>query len=307
MEVIVADNASTDDTAVWLAKNFPSVKLLQLEKNFGFAEGYNQAIARIGTEYVVLLNQDVETSGDWISPLVDVLETNPNAAAVQPKIKAYKHKDKFEYAGAAGGYIDFLGYPFCRGRLFDTTEVDTAQYDSVQSVAWASGACMLVRRSLYLSSGGLDKDLFAHMEEIDLCWRLKNFGYDILCQPAATVYHLGGGSLPKGDPKKMYLNFRNNLALLAKNHSSPLIGLLFVRFWLDLLAALRFAINGSIPHALAVIKAVFDFYKDYGKWMSKRAELKKSWHHPNRNGFYRNTILWDFHARKARTFQALRW
>ena len=307
MRLIVADNASTDDTAVWLKQNFPDVELLQLEKNYGFAEGYNQAIERIDTEFVVLLNQDVETEGDWITPLINALVENENVAAVQPKIKALLDKSKFEYAGAAGGLIDCFGYPFCYGRLFDHTEVDNNQFHQPVSIVWASGACMLTRRSLYLEAGGLDADLFAHMEEIDLCWRFKNMGYDVRYVPDATVYHLGGGSLPQGHARKVFLNFRNNLALLAKNYNAgSLFVLLLVRFFLDALAAIVFVLKGNFSHASAVVKAVFDFYLRLGEWLRKRDAQKKRWRNVNRKGFYPHSILWDYYIRKARNFKQLR-
>lgn len=314
MRLIVADNASTDDTAVWLKQHFPNVELLQLEKNYGFAEGYNQAIQRIDTEFVVLLNQDVETEGDWITPLANALSHrdplgsgHENVAAVQPKIKALNDKTKFEYAGAAGGLIDRFGYPFCYGRLFDHTEVDNNQFHQPASIVWASGACMLTRRSLYLEAGGLDADLFAHMEEIDLCWRFKNMGYDVRYVPNATVYHLGGGSLPQGHARKVFLNFRNNLALLVKNYNGgSLFVLLFVRFFLDALAAIVFMLKGNFGQAFAVVKAVFDFYKRLGGWLNKRNTNRKRWRNVNRNGFYAHSILWDYYIRKARNFNQLR-
>ena len=307
MRLVVADNASTDGTAAWLKANFPNVELLQLEKNYGFAEGYNQAIARVDTEFVVLLNQDVETENDWITPLVNALVENENVAAVQPKIKALLDKSKFEYAGAAGGLIDRFGYPFCYGRLLDYTEADNHQFHQPVSIVWASGACLLTRRSLYLEAGGLDADLFAHMEEIDLCWRFKNMGYDVCYVPDATVYHLGGGSLPQGHARKVFLNFRNNLALLAKNYNAgSLFVLLFVRFWLDALAAIVFMLKGNFGNASAVVKAVIDFYRRLGGWLRKRNELKKRWRTVNRAGFYRYSILWDYYIRKARNFNQLR-
>jgi GT2 family glycosyltransferase len=307
MEVVVADNKSTDDTLTYMSAHFPTVKLIALEKNYGFAEGYNQAIARVDAEYIVLLNQDVDTHANWILPMVQMMIADESIAAVQPKIRAVVNNDEFEYAGAAGGYIDKYGYPFCRGRLFNHIEKDLGQYDEASEIFWASGACMLIRKSLYQKAGGLDADFFAHMEEIDLCWRLKNMGYKIMYCPQALVYHLGGGSLPQGNPRKTFLNFRNNLALLIKNYrtSSP-VKILMVRFALDLLAALHFALRGEAANAAAVIRAIIDFYNNYSSWLNKRKALAASIHHTNTVGIYPHSIIKDYFLLKHKTFSALR-
>ena len=219
-DIIVADNASTDDSVAYLTTHFPSVKILQLEKNFGFAQGYNEVIKTLTHEFVVLINQDVAVTDNWLQPLLRAIESDEKIAAVQPRIRAHLQNEYFEYAGAAGGWIDRFGYTFCRGRIFDVIEKDVNQYDSEMEIFWASGACMLVRRNIYRDLGGLDADFFAHMEEIDLCWRMKNAGYKIIYCPDSMVYHLGGGSLPQGNPFKTYLNYRNNLIMLVKKSSS---------------------------------------------------------------------------------------
>ena len=257
-EVIVADNGSTDESLEVLRTEFPSVKTIVLDRNYGFAEGYNRAIAQVDTEYVVLLNSDVEVTDHWLSPLLDYLQEHPEVAAVQPKILSWLHKDRFEHAGAAGGYLNALGYPYCRGRVLWHVEQDHGQYDTVAEVDWTSGACMCVRTKVYKECEGLDAAFFAHMEEIDLCWRMRNKGYRLACVPQSTVYHLGGGSLHYDNPRKNYLNHRNNLLMLYKNKQHP-YGVLFVRFFLDYAAALFYLLQGR-PKSF---KAVFDARRDY--------------------------------------------
>ena len=259
-EVIVADNGSTDESLEVLRTEFPSVKTIVLDRNYGFAEGYNRAIAQVDTEYVVLLNSDVEVTDHWLSPLLDYLQEHPEVAAVQPKILSWLHKDRFEHAGAAGGYLNALGYPYCRGRVLWHVEQDHGQYDTVAEVDWTSGACMCVRTKVYKECEGLDAAFFAHMEEIDLCWRMRNKGYRLACVPQSTVYHLGGGSLHYDNPRKNYLNHRNNLLMLYKNKQHP-YGVLFVRFFLDYAAALFYLLQGR-PKSF---KAVFDARRDYRK------------------------------------------
>ena len=259
-EVIVADNGSTDDSLQVLADEFPTVKTIVLEKNFGFAEGYNKAIEQVDCKYVVLLNSDVETPEGWLAPLLDYMETHPEVAAVQPKIRAWRNKNFFEHAGAAGGYLSWLGYPYCRGRRFGKVEEDKGQYDTVAEVAWTSGACMCVRTEVYKDSGGLDASFFAHMEEIDLCWRMRNNGWKLVCVPQSTVYHLGGGSLSYDNPRKTYLNFRNNLVMIYKN-SRCRWAILTIRFLLDYAAALMFLVTGKKGSAKAVVEARRDYRK----------------------------------------------
>ena len=216
-DIVVADNASTDDSVEVLKTEFPGVRIISLDKNYGFAEGYNRALQQVESDFYLLLNSDVEVTDGWLTPLLDFMVSHPECAACQPKLLAETARDTFEYAGACGGYIDRYGYPFCRGRLFETVEKDYGQYDDVAEVLWATGACLLIRRDDYRKVGGLDSRFFAHNEEIDLCWRLCNLGRKVYCVPQSKVFHVGGGTLPKGNPKKTFLNFRNNLTMLYKN------------------------------------------------------------------------------------------
>lgn len=257
-DIIVADNGSTDNSLEVLRKEFPSVKTIVLDTNYGFAEGYNRAISQIDSEYTVLLNSDVETPEGWLEPLIIYLDAHSETAAVQPKVRSWKNRSFFEHAGAAGGYINALGYPYCRGRILWKVEEDKGQYDSIAQVDWTSGACMCVRTKVYKDSGGLDASFFAHMEEIDLCWRMRNAGWKLVCIPQSVVYHLGGGSLSYDNPRKNYLNHRNNLLMIYKNHPHR-FGVLFVRFFLDYAAALFYLLQGR-PKST---KAVFEARRDY--------------------------------------------
>ena len=277
IEVVVADNGSTDDSLEVLQKEFPTVRTIILDKNYGFAEGYNRAIEALSgssiegeSEYTVLLNSDVETPEGWLTPLLDYMDTHPEVAAVQPKIRSWRDKRFFEHAGAAGGYLNPLGYPYCRGRRFGRVEEDHGQYDMVAEIEWTSGACMCVRTKIYKESGGLDASFFAHMEEIDLCWRMRNQGWKLACVPASTVYHLGGGSLNYGNPRKVYLNFRNNLLMIYKN-SRWRWWVLSVRFFLDYAAATMFLITGKKDSAKAIAEARRDYRKIvHGKWPNSK-------------------------------------
>ncbi|MBQ3604768.1 MAG: glycosyltransferase family 2 protein [Muribaculaceae bacterium] len=261
-DVIVADNGSTDSSVELLRKEFPQVKLLEFSENYGFAEGYNRAIKATNYPYTVLLNSDVATTEGWINVLYDYMEANPNVGACQPKIRAYTNKTHFEYAGAAGGFIDRNGYPYCRGRIFDTVEEDKGQYDEVMPIFWATGAALMVRSQLYIDAGGLDKDFFAHMEEIDLCWRILLTGSEIMAVPQSVVYHLGGGSLPASNPRKTYLNFRNNLLMLHKNLPDETRGkTLFIRRLLDTVAWAKYMATFDFKNANAILKAHNDFKK----------------------------------------------
>lgn len=262
-DLIVADNGSTDDSIFWLRENFPEVKIITLDRNYGFAEGYNKAIQQVQYKYIVLLNSDVEVTKGWWRPMLDFMKSNPAVGALQPKILSYRNKHMFEYAGAAGGYLDNLGYPYCRGRLFDSVEEDLGQYDGAPAdVCWASGACMMTRRDLYLQLGGLDPKFFAHMEEIDLCCRILNAGYRVCAISDSAVYHVGGASLQQGNPKKTYLNFRNNLLLLHKNLPRKKgKKLLFVRRLADTLAFLMYLAKFDFANARAIIHAHNDFRK----------------------------------------------
>lgn len=259
-DVIVADNGSTDSSTALLAREFPQVKVLAFKENLGFAGGYNRALRDTGYRYTVLLNSDVETPAGWLRPLHDFMEAHPEAGGCQPKILAYTDKSRFEYAGAAGGYIDRNGYPYCRGRIFATVEEDCGQYDTPAEVFWATGAALMVRTDLYNRLGGLDERFFAHMEEIDLCWRMQLAGWQQWCVPASHVYHLGGGSLPADNPRKTYLNFRNNLLLLHKNlPEADLRAALLRRRLLDTVAWARFIVTGDFANARAILKAHRDF------------------------------------------------
>jgi len=260
-DLIVADNGSTDGSVEWIKTNCPEVKIIGLDENYGFAEGYNRAIRQTKYEYVVLLNSDVEVTEGWWQPLLRFMEENPKAGAIQPKIRSYRDKSKFEYAGAAGGYLDNLGYPYCRGRLFDCIEEDMGQYDGeAADVCWASGACLMTRRGLYLSLGGLDPKFFAHMEEIDLCCRILNAGYRVCALTGSVVYHVGGASLSQGNPQKTYLNFRNNLLLLHKNLPRKKgKRIIFIRRLADTLAFLMFLAKRDMSNAKAIIRAHHDF------------------------------------------------
>ena len=262
VKIIVADNASTDDSIIFLKTNYPDIGLILLDQNYGFAEGYNRALEQVQSEYYVILNSDIEVTENWLQPLIGLLETNPEIAVAMPKLKSYYNRNSFEYAGAAGGYIDKYGYPFCRGRIFEYMEEDMGQYDGCNEIFWATGACMVIKASIFHQMGGFDPYFFAHQEEIDLCWRLQHKGYKIFCTSQSVIYHLGGGTLPKSNPYKTYLNIRNNHVLLKKNlPPKQWLKVYLIRLPLDFLAALKF-LSGSQPGEFwAVFKAHFSFCK----------------------------------------------
>lgn len=269
LSIYVADNASTDDTVDFLQKYFPAVKIIKNPVNEGFAQGYNTALQQVEADYYVLLNQDVEVTPGWISPVITLMEQDRSIAACQPKIRASGERKYFEYAGAAGGWIDQWGYTFCRGRIFGTIEEDKGQYDTVQEIFWASGAALFVRAEAWHTAGGLDPYFFAHMEEIDLCWRLQNAGYKILYCPDSLVYHVGGGSLPRGNPRKTYLNFRNNLIMMSKNlPAEERRSKLFIRMVLDGIAGTKSLLSGRPAEVKAILKAHYHFYK----WTLKKRQ-----------------------------------
>ena len=256
-EVIIADNGSTDDSIAFLHTHYPALRIIQFDQNYGFAEGYNRALAQVEADYYVLLNDDVEVTPHWVEPVVEQMEGNPLTAICQPKLLMYDQRDTFEYAGAAGGFIDRYGYPFCRGRLFDVVEKDHGQYDDPCEIFWASGAAMFVRADVWHQLGGLDGDFFAHMEEIDFCWRAKNKGYRVEYCPKSTIYHVGGGTLPKSNPRKTYLNFRNNLSMLYKNlPASRRFRVLALRLLLDYVAALKFLLERKPQEPTAITASV---------------------------------------------------
>jgi len=302
-EVIVADNASTDDSVLFLKNNYPQIRIIQNRENGGFAKGYNDALNGVDAEYYVLLNSDVEVSPGWIDTVIQLMDSDTSIAACQPKIKAYDNKDTFEYAGAAGGFIDKYGYPFCRGRILDTIEADKGQYNDVREVFWATGACLFVRAELFQLVKGFDEDFFAHMEEIDLCWRLKNRGYKIMYCPDSTVFHVGGGTLHKTSPKKTYLNFRNNLILLCKNH--PPHYFFFKLMWrmiLDGVAGLKFLVAGEFAHFTAILKAHFNFYSTISATLAKRRVLKADIKKYTTTAVYLHSIIADYYLRGKKTF-----
>ena len=275
-DIWVADNNSSDGSVDLLKNKFPDVNLIINKENGGYATGYNLALRQIKAEYYVLLNSDIEVTDNWIEPVIKLMDSDKNIAACQPKIRSFYEKEKFEYAGGSGGFIDKYGYPFCRGRLFQSLETDTGQYDDAVEVFWASGACMFVRADLFHKFDGLDDDFFAHMEEIDLCWRFKNHGHKIMVCPDSTVFHVGGGTLPKNSPRKTYLNFRNNFSLLYKNlPSNRLFQVFALRLLLDGVAGLKFLTEGGFQDFLAVIKAHFYFYRNIGNLRRKRKKLKQ--------------------------------
>ena len=274
-EVVVADNASTDDSVSFMRERFPDIRLIENGSNGGFATGYNVALRQVEAQYYVLLNSDIEVTPHWIEPVIELMDADPQIAACQPKILSYYHKEQFEYAGACGGFIDKYGYPFCRGRVFQNLEVDKGQYDTPMEVFWATGACMFVRADLYHKVGGLDDSFFAHMEEIDLCWRLKNAGYKVYCCPQSQVYHIGGGTLPKNSPRKTYLNFRNNLSLLVKNLPKKRVHrIILYRILLDWVAALKFLLECCPIDFGMVFKAHWDFYRRLKSLREKRRDCE---------------------------------
>ncbi len=311
VELIVADNASTDDSVAYLQDSFPQIRVIETGGNYGFAKGYNVALQQVEADYYVLLNQDVEVTPGWIEPVVQLLQRNPDAGAAQPKIRAYHQKDKFEYAGAAGGFMDHWGFMFCRGRIFDIVETDAGQYNSVESIFWASGAALFIKAPLWHALGGLDADFFAHMEEIDLCWRMKNAGYNILYCPDAQVYHVGGGSLPQGNPRKTFLNFRNNLSILLKNlPTGKLITTIVPRMFMDDAAALRSLLGGNRADAWAIVKSHFAFYAQLPALLRKRRAINRMLKQhaigkPNMQGLYKGSIIWQHFLKKKKYFSQL--
>ncbi len=303
--IIIADNGSSDNSEE-IVKKFAGVEWLPLNKNFGFAEGYNQAIKKTNAKWIVLLNQDVEVSEGWLNTLLNFADLHPDLGACQPKILSLNRRTHFEYAGAAGGFIDKYGYPFCRGRIFDSIEEDNGQYNNPIEIAWASGACMMVSRQAYLQASGLDPDFFAHMEEIDLCWRLKSSGSQIWYVPDSIVYHLGGGSLPQGNPLKVYLNFRNGLLMLYKNlPKSKRFRILFIRLLIDHIAAYRSLFTGHLKDFKAIANAHFHFLFKSGEWKKKQLQPANQPDYTKFPGFYNGSIVWKYFIRKKKKFDEL--
>jgi GT2 family glycosyltransferase len=302
-EIWVADNNSLDGSVDILCEKFPSVKLIENKYNGGFATGYNLALKQIKADYYILLNSDIEVTQNWINPVIELMESDEKIAVCQPKILSYYQQDEFEYAGASGGFIDRFGYPFCRGRVFQSIEKDEGQYNEPIEVFWATGACLFVKAKIYHDAGGLDDDFFAHMEEIDLCWRLKNEGYRIMVCPASKVYHVGGGTLPKHSALKTYLNFRNNFSLLYKNLPSKYLKRIFlIRFMLDGVAAFKFLLEGGFNDFVAVIEAHVYFYKNIGKLRKKRKQLKQNYV----SKLYQRNLVFDHYFLGKKKFSDLK-
>ena len=305
-DLYVADNGSTDESVSWLRENVPGIRIIPLGENHGFADGYNLALRQVEATYFVLLNSDVEVTENWLPPLYTMMEENPDLAACMPKIKAYDDPSRFEHAGAAGGFIDKFGFPFCRGRIFNQTEEDEGQYDQVTDIFWASGACLMIRSAIYEQAGGLDPYFFAHMEEIDLCWRIKNLGHRICFNPASTILHIGGGTLPKKNHKKTYYNFRNNLILLIKNLPRPKYRRTLVkRTLLDMVAACYFLAKLDFGEFMAVVRAYLSVLGHLSKIIRFRRQLKERilpGYHPE---IYEKSVVYSFFIKGIRTYREL--
>lgn len=299
--VYVADNASTDTSIEVLKKEFPSVKIIENTGNFGFAKGYNEALKFVEEPYYALVNSDIEVTENWLLPIEAIFDKEPKTAIIQPKLLDYKKKTHFEYAGAAGGFIDKYGYPFCKGRIFDTLEEDLGQYNQETEVFWATGACFFIRKEVFSTLNGFDADFFAHQEEIDLCWRANNLGFSAKYCPTSVVYHVGGATLNEGNPKKTFLNFRNSLLMLIKNlPKEKLIPILFIRLCLDGIAGIQFISQGKFKHTFAILKAHFYFYHLLSRNLKKRQSYQK------KEYFHTKSIVWSYFVQKKKTFNSLK-
>ena len=300
VRIVVADNGSTDTSLAFVEQNYPNVEIVRLDSNYGFAEGYNRALKEVDADYYILLNSDVEVTAGWTSPLITILDKNPTVAAVAPKLLSLAEPTRFEYAGAAGGFIDFLGYPFCRGRILSTTEQDCGQYDTPREVFWASGAAFCCRAEVFHSLGGFDGDFFAHMEEIDLCWRMQLAGYKVMCEPRSVVYHLGGGTLPNESPRKLYLNYRNNLSMLFKCAPAWQRCVVAVaRPAADMLSALIYLLKGQFSLTQATLRAYWDFLRLHRSLAKKRHTIRTSRKAESRQ-IYRGSIILRYALGKKR-------
>ncbi len=296
--IYLADNCSTDDSVEFVKSTYPDIKIILNSSNGGYAKGYNEALVDLKEDYFVLLNSDVEVTSNWINPIVDFLENDKKAVIAQPKLLSYLEKNKFEYAGAAGGFIDYLGYPFCRGRIFQEMEVDNGQYNERTEIFWASGACMFIKSKVFKDLGGLDERYFAHMEEIDLCWRAKNLGHAVYYVPQSVVYHLGGGTMQNTNPRKTFLNFRNSLLTLQKNDYSGYTWFkIFIRLLLDGLAFVKLFIDAGPGHAFSILKAHISFYG------MKKGKLEQG--NINLTGMYHKSIVFAFYLKKKKYFSQL--
>ncbi|WP_299886247.1 glycosyltransferase family 2 protein [uncultured Lacinutrix sp.] len=298
--VYVADNASIDNSVAFVKTTFPSVKIIQNKSNGGYAKGYNDALKSIDADIFCLVNSDIEVTPNWLSPIVKTFENEPNTAIIQPKILDYKQKTDFEYAGAAGGYIDKYGYPFCRGRIFDTIEKDKGQYDNDKAIFWATGACFFIRKNSFNNLNGFDESFFAHMEEIDLCWRAFNLGYISKYIYKSTVYHVGGATLNASNPKKTYLNFRNSLFTLTKNAKGAIFLLIFTRLILDGIAGIKFLLEFKLGHIIAIFKAHFNFYYNLPRLLKQRKQLTQK-----ENYYITKSIVWRYFVNKKKVFNSL--
>jgi len=300
--IYVADNASTDDSVDYIKQNFTKVKIIKNDANYGYAKGYNQALINVEADIFALVNSDIEVTKDWLNPIIATFKKEKNVAIVQPKILDYKDKTKFEYAGAGGGFIDNLGYPFCRGRIFEFLEKDNKQYNDEINIFWASGACLFIRKEVFVELNGFDGDYFAHQEEIDLCWRAQNLGYEIKYNGNSTVYHVGGATLNAGSSQKTFLNFRNNLITLIKNlPSNKVFVIVFIRLFLDGVAGIKFLLAGKPKHTLAIIKAHFSMYFNLPDTLKKRAEIKCK----TKNYFKTKNIIKQHFINNIKTFDKI--
>lgn len=296
--IYVADNASTDSSTEVIRNQFPSVKIIQNSGNYGFAKGYNVALQQVEEDYYALVNSDIEVTENWLTPILSIFDNQLEVGIIQPKILDYKNKEYFEYAGAAGGFIDKLGYPFCRGRIFDTIEKDNHQYDDEREIFWASGACFFIRKEVYRRLNGFDDSFFAHQEEIDLCWRAFNLGYKAKYTSKSIVYHVGGATLNEGNPKKTYLNFRNSLSMLVKNlPDGQLVPIIFLRLVLDGLAGIQFILKGKFKHCWAIVRAHFTFYTIISENYKKRSRAQKD------NYFHTKSIVYNYFIKNGKVFE----
>ncbi len=296
--IYLVDNASTDNSINVIQSKFPTVKIIQNTNNFGFAKGYNEALQQVEEEYYALINSDIEVTQNWLTPILSIFEKEPNTGIIQPKILDYKNKDYFEYAGAAGGFIDKYGYPYCRGRLFETLEKDNNQYNDACDIFWASGACFFIRKEIYRKLDGFDDDFFAHQEEVDLCWRAFNLGYKAKYTSKSTVFHVGGATLNESNPKKTFLNFRNSLLMLVKNlPKNKLFQILFIRLLLDGIAGIHFIFQGKFKHCFAIVKAHFYFYHLISRNLKKRSDFQS-------NKYYKaDSIVLQYYVKNGKVFE----
>jgi len=302
-EIIVADNGSTDDSMSFMSDNYPEIRIIQLDRNYGFAGGYNKALEQVDAEIFCLLNSDVRVTEGWIDPVLKLFAQDKNIAAIQPKILSDRDCSRFEHAGAAGGFIDKFGYPFCRGRIMDTLEYDNGQYDESTGIFWASGACLFIRSTVFMQNGGFDADYFAHMEEIDLCWRLKNQGFTIVYCNESKIYHFGGATLEYNNPRKLFLNFRNSLWTLYKNYTGSYLGcMMFKRMSIDTIAILKYLLVFDLKNAAAIIKAHFAYYRSKSELKLKRNDLQKLVSKREHSEMLGKSIVWQYFIKSKHAF-----